>query len=99
MSLKTRSQLEQRDLIIQSFTNRLRLIIDDFNEEMEITSNLTGTERLRLVSARVRNNGFIDKAFDIANDNPSFMPPHFDLALLNWKMSNFQDLRQLIEKR
>jgi hypothetical protein len=48
------------------------------------------------VSARVRNNGFIDKAFDVAKDNPAFLPPHFDQTLLAWKMSNFQDLRQMM---
>jgi len=93
---KTMSKIETKDLIIRGFITRAEALLEDFNEDMEITSNLTGQERKRLTSARVRNNGFIDKAFDIAKDNPEFLPPHFDSAVLNWKMGNFQDLRQLM---
>jgi hypothetical protein len=43
-----------------------------FIQADEISRRLTGRDRLRLISARSRNYGFIDKAFDIARDNPSF---------------------------
>ena len=93
---KAKSEAENRDLIIRGFVARLETLLEDFNLEMEIESNLTGQQRKRLTSARVRNNGFIDKAFDVAKDNPTFLPPNFDSYLLNWKMGNFQDLRQLM---
>jgi hypothetical protein len=35
-------------------------------------ATLTGKERMRLTGAGVRNYGFIDKAIDIARDNPEF---------------------------
>jgi hypothetical protein len=44
----------------------------------------------------VRNNGFIDKAFDIAVENPQFMPAHFDVNALTSTMRNLEDLRQLL---
>jgi hypothetical protein len=61
-----------------------------------IGGTLNGTDRRRLVGAGVRNNGFIDKAFDIARDNPSFMPPHFNVDAIVKSMFDLEDLRQLL---
>jgi hypothetical protein len=61
-----------------------------------IETNLTGTERRRLFGSGVRNNGFVDKAFDIARDNPQFMPPHFNSAVLDDNMHLLEELRQLV---
>jgi hypothetical protein len=62
----------------------------------EVDTDLTGKDRQRLIGARVRNNGFIDKAFDIAHDNPEFMPPHFDINRLYENERRFEQLRQLM---
>jgi len=65
-----------------------------FLENEGVGAGLTGADRKRLVGSGVRNNGFIDKAFDIANDNPSFMPPHFDVKALNASMKKLEEYRQ-----
>ena len=67
-----------------------------FLENEGIGGSLTATDRRRLVGVGVRNNGFIDKAFDIALENPQFMPPHFDVGTLTANMRDIEDLRQLL---
>ena len=78
--------------LIFDLENRMQYFVEDEN----IQSNLTGTDRRRLFSAGVRNYGFIDKAFDIARDNPQFMPPHFDITRLNNNLRELENLRQLM---
>ena len=84
-------------------TARVRDITADIEERWEyfletegIGGSLTSTDRRRLVGVGVRNNGFIDKAFDIALENPQFMPPHFNVQTLTTNMRNLEDLRQLL---
>jgi hypothetical protein len=81
----------------------VRTLIPQLEQEMQnfianegTGENLTGTARRRLFSAGVRNYGFIDKAFDIAQDNPSFMPPNFNLTKLFDNLRDLEDLRQLM---
>jgi len=57
--------------------------------------NLTGRDRQRLFGAGVKGNGFIDKTFDIARDNPEFMPPNFDMPAFTADIGKFEGLRQL----
>ena len=83
------SYIEQ---LIYDLENSMQFFITDEN----IQSNLTGTDRRRLFSAGVRNYGFIDKAFDIARDNPQFMPAHFDITRLNQNLRDLENLRQLM---
>jgi hypothetical protein len=78
-------------------------VIRDVEELMQwfldnegIGGGLTGTDRRRLVGTGVRNNGFIDKAFDIAQDNPQFIPAHFNVEALIANMHDLEDLRQLL---
>jgi hypothetical protein len=67
-----------------------------FLDNEGIGGSLTGTDRRRLIGVGVRNNGFIDKAFDIAIENPQFMPAHFNVATLTANMHDIEDLRQLL---
>ncbi|MDR2729506.1 MAG: hypothetical protein LBB81_01240 [Treponema sp.] len=87
---------EVKDLITRQLIAKLEQLMHDFMDDQGIGANLTGSDRRRLVGAGVRNYGFIDKAFDIARDNPEFMPAHFDVALLNWNMHELEDFRQLM---
>src|SRR5215469_14689474 len=80
----------------QYLTQQLEEAMRIFITREGIGENLTGTQRRRLFSAGVRNYGFIDKAFDIAQDNPSFMPPHFDVNVLYDNLRDLEDLRQLM---
>jgi len=81
---------------IESLISRLESEMHDFVSIEGVDTDLTGKDRQRLISSRVRNNGFIDKAFDIAHDNPEFMPPHFDINILFENERRFEQLRQLM---
>ena len=92
---KEEKAAEAKDLFTRQFIARVETLMDDFLEEFQINQNLTSTDRRRLTGAGVRNNGFMDKAFDIILDNPQFMPPHFDIDILAWNMREMEDFRQL----
>jgi anion-transporting ArsA/GET3 family ATPase len=62
----------------------------------ELTADLTGRQRLRLYGAGVKNYGFIETAFNIARDNPRFTPREFDVENFNKRLSNFDNMRQLV---
>jgi hypothetical protein len=81
---------------IQELTFRIEAEMQDFVDIEGVDTDMTGKDRQRLISSRVRNNGFIDKAFDIAHDNPQFMPPHFNLSILFENERRFEQLRQLM---
>jgi hypothetical protein len=61
----------------------------------KLGANLRGKERQQLFGAGVKNYGFIEKAYDIARENPAFMPPHFDVENLREGLRDFENLRQL----
>jgi hypothetical protein len=82
------------DFIEELVTDVMELT-DKFTAVEKIDLSLTGTERLRLFGAGVRNYGFMDKAWDIAHDNPNFMPPKLDTALMGKTLRDIEDLRQL----
>jgi hypothetical protein len=81
---------------IENLISRLESEMQDFINIEGVDTNLTGKDRQRLISSRVRNNGFIDKAFDIAHDNPEFLPPHFDINILYENERRFEQLHQLM---
>jgi len=87
---------EPKNANVQEITQNVENLMDWFISHEGIGGSLTGTDRRRLVGAGVRNNGFIDKAFDIARDNPQFMPPHFDVNALIQNMEDLENLRQLL---
>jgi hypothetical protein len=84
------------DTIIRELISQLEDTMHYFVDAEQVQNNLTGRDRQRLFSAGVRNYGFIDKAFDIARDNPSFMPPNFNINDLNTNLRQLEDLRQLM---
>jgi len=62
----------------------------------KLGANLDGKERRRLYGAGVKNFGFIEMAYEIARDNPEFMPPHFDVGSLREGLQVFKNIRQLV---
>jgi len=90
------AQPRPSDSYIEQLINDLENSMQFFITDENIQSNLTGRDRSRLFSAGVRNYGFIDKAFDIARDNPQFMPAHFDITRLNQNLRDLENLRQLM---
>ena len=70
-------------------------IIDNLQTKLDIDSDMTGRERLRLFGVKSRNYGFISKAFDIARDNPNFAPPNFDMNAMMKNLVYLEHARQL----
>jgi len=62
----------------------------------KLGSNLTGKERQRLFGAGVKNYGFIEKAYDVARENPEFMTPHLNIENLAEGLQDFENIRQLV---
>ena len=87
---------ETRAYFLQQMIRQTEELTAEFMQTMEIDLTLTGTDRRRLKGTGVRNNGFIDKAFDIARDNYDFMPAHMDVSALRWNMAELEELRQLM---
>jgi len=93
---KTASKTQDKSL--QSVQATIGLVTDalnDFIAEENIDNTLTGIERQRLFGAGVRNYGFIEKAWDIVRDNPSFTPQLFNAAGFGAAITEFDKYRQL----
>jgi hypothetical protein len=43
----------------------------------------------------VKNFGFIEKAFDIANNNTDYMPPFLDIQKMHYDLAELEEVRQL----
>jgi hypothetical protein len=71
-------------------------LMDTFAKEQQVDSTLTTSERRRLIGAGVKNYGFIDKAYDIARDNPGFLPPFLSADDIWQDMHAFEEVRQLV---
>jgi hypothetical protein len=100
---QTATEKKTKDGAPEMKTGSVQVITEDigylwqwFLDNEGIGGSLTGTDRRRLIGVGVRNNGFIDKAFDIALENPQFMPAHFNVATLTANMHDIEDLRQLM---
>jgi hypothetical protein len=70
-------------------------LMNEFISDFEIDNNLSGKERQRLFGAGVRNFGFIEKAYDIARENPNFMPRNFNTLTMGYNIRDLEDARQL----
>jgi hypothetical protein len=75
--------------------NDVEKLMNDFIRVENVDSNMTGAQRRRLIGAGVRNWGFIDKAHDIARDNPQFLPANFSAANFSVAVRDFEEVRQL----
>ena len=95
-TLKETLEKTPKNEFVQTITGDVEMIMEAFLETEGVGGALTSADRRRLVGAGVRNNGFIDKAFDIARDNPQFMPPHFNVNALIKNMEDLENLRQLL---
>lgn len=90
-------EIESKALIdIVMILKEVEKSMDDFIKLENVESNLSGTERRRLISAGVRNWGFIDKAYDISRDNPAFLPPNFSSYDMGVAVREFEEIRQLV---
>jgi hypothetical protein len=62
----------------------------------ELTTALTGRQRLRLYGAGPKNLGFINKAFDVAAGNPNFTPRGLDVENFRGMLGDFKNMCQLV---
>jgi len=89
-------RVDDLHIIIREIISQLDGSMHHFEDMLNVEHNLTGKDRRRLFGSGVRNNGFIDKAFDIACDNTSFLPRNFNSDRLRDSMVKLEDLRQLM---
>jgi hypothetical protein len=87
---------EAKSRAVINITEVVQDQMTDFSQVEDIINTLSPAERKRLIGAGVRNYGFIDKAFDIANDNPKFVPSFLSITELWSDMHDFEDVRQLV---
>jgi hypothetical protein len=80
---------------VHYFINTITQLMQFFMQDHDANSALTGTERMRLIGAGVRNYGFIEKAWDIVRENPQFVPSNFSAAEFQQNIQMLDDYRQL----
>jgi len=89
--------IESKELLdIVMIVKAIEDTMEHFVALENVENNMTGAERRRLIGAGVRNWGFIDKAHDIARDNPSFLPPNFSAYDMAVAVREFEEIRQLV---
>jgi hypothetical protein len=81
---------------IVAITGQVQDLLADFSQVEEINNTLSSSERRRLIGAGVKNYGLIDKAYDIARDNPTFLPPFLSAQEIWQDMHDFEEVRQLV---
>jgi hypothetical protein len=64
-------------------------------DEANLDTNMTGRERMRLFGVKSRNYGFINKAYDIAKDNPKFAPSNFSISSMTETVRILEEVRNL----
>jgi len=86
---------EHFDIVMRAIIEDQGNILEAFMETANLFTNLTPAERMRLIGAGVRNYGFIEKARDIARENPGFLPPNFDVKQFSDDLESFDLVRQV----
>jgi hypothetical protein len=81
---------------LKGIANDMQLEMNEFVSKQIAKATLTGKERMRLIGTGVRNYGFIDKAIDIARDNPEFVPPFLPVDAMLQEKEDFEEVRQLV---
>jgi hypothetical protein len=62
----------------------------------EYGSTLTPTDRSRMISAGIRNYGFIQTAYQSAKTNPFLVPPYLDMSKFQETITDLNYRRQLL---
>ena len=81
--------------VLQNAISDVERILADFWSVLDMNTNMTGRERQRLISARSRNYGFINKAYAIALENPNFRPANFSFEDMTTDLDILNQSRQL----
>ena len=86
---------EELKAVTLEITSVLQNNLHIFLNAENVQTASTGKERQRLFGAGVKNYGFIENAFEIARDNPGFVPPHLNVNDLRSYQDDLEELRQL----
>ena len=81
--------------VLKNAIMRVEESLVDFQDLLNMNTNMTGRERQRLISARSRNYGFIMKAYVIALENPAFRPGNFSFDGMTENVEILDQARQL----
>ena len=81
--------------LIDGIIDEINKVMAEFMNDISADTNLTGRERQRLFGVKSRNYGFINKSWDIARDNPNFVPPNFSMKEMEEHIRVFEEVRQL----
>jgi hypothetical protein len=81
--------------MVERIIEQVEHFMEEFMRGAEIDTAMTGRERQRLFGVKSRKYGFINKAWDIAQENPNFLPPNFTLDDMREHMRIFEQVRQL----
>jgi len=101
LTKKPNTKLKPNAQTLATLITNTTLLMYSFMDAAEIYQNLTPRERTRLISAGVRNYGFIEKTLDIARDNPRYLPPNFNVTEFADTLYEFDQIRQfyfIVEK-
>src|SRR5215469_8375151 len=81
--------------LIEGIIVEIETVMNEFMRDVNIDTAMTGRERMRLFGVKSRKYGFINKAWDIARENPNFLPPNFAMKEMQEHMRIFEQVRQL----
>ena len=87
---------ERNSAFIHELTAQIEGLRQNFIEHEHLETAMTGKERLRLFGAGVRNYGFIEKTYEIAAENPDFIPRAFKVETMRNSINELDELRQLL---
>jgi hypothetical protein len=96
---KTNAEVKQagtQSADIPATVAKIEAMMNQFVEEENLETSMSGRERMRLFGAGVRNFGFIEKAYDIARENPQFLPPNFSEPDFEKNIAELEEARQLL---
>ena len=87
---------ERNRAFIGEVTAEIEHLRQSFIDHEHLETAMTGKERMRLIGAGVRNYGFIEKTYEIAAENPEFIPKAFNVEGMRNSINELDELRQLL---
>jgi hypothetical protein len=92
---KAKERFEKDGKNAEFFIKQLETLMAGFIKDYEINASMTGAERMRLNGAGVRNSGFINKAYDIALENPQYLPREYSVQSFGYAIRDLEESRQI----
>jgi hypothetical protein len=80
---------------VKQLTKQLQEMMEGFQKDCPIKEHIPAKNRNRYHGVGMKTYGFIDKAFEIAEDNPELAPHFLNVKLLKGKLSKLNDIMSL----